>query len=79
MATEQRMFYGQIYFSMKDYTNSFMLKLGKYSYTQRGMDAAAKKARKLFPDAAMIAVGCSKEIAEQYTGHPRKDNISCCL
>jgi hypothetical protein len=74
MATEQKMFYGQVYFDTKDYTNSFMFKVGEYSATQRGLDAAAKKARKMFPDAVRIAVGWSKEIAQKYTGHPRKYN-----
>jgi len=79
MATEQKMFYGQVYFDNMDYANSFMLEVGEYSATQRGLDAAARKARKMFPDAVVIAVGWSKEIAQKYTGHPRKDNISCCL
>jgi hypothetical protein len=74
MATEQKMFYGQIYFDEKDYTNSFMLKVGEYSTTQRGLNAAVKKARKMFPDAVRIAVGWSKEIAERYVGYPRKYN-----
>jgi hypothetical protein len=74
MATDRKMFYWQVYFDTKDYTNSFMLEVGKYSATQRGLNAAAKKLRSMFPDAARIAVGWSKEIAERYTGHPRKYN-----
>jgi hypothetical protein len=74
MATDRKMFYGQVYFDTKDYTNSFMLEVGKYSATQRGLNAAAKKLRSMFPDAVRIAVGWSKEIAERYTGYPRKYN-----
>lgn len=69
--TTRKVFYGQAYFDRSDYTNRTIVKLGEYSFTQRGLNAAVKKMQNLFPEAWLVDVGASDEIAQKYNRYSR--------
>jgi hypothetical protein len=70
MAT-RKVFYGKAYFDRDDYTNRTIVRLGEYSFTQRGLNAAVKKMENLFPEAWLVDVDASDEIAQTYNHYSR--------
>jgi hypothetical protein len=68
---EKRTMIGIARFDHDDHTNRKVVVVGTYTQSDRGLNAALKKLRKMFPDAISLEVGSNQipRIAELYQSY----------